>query len=83
MHNLRRIRKQLGITQKALGDGIGCTQGNVYHYEQGQTLSPEMAKKLIEFVGATFGLSLSYDHIYGSACLPSVPTPAGEEVRHG
>lgn len=75
MHNLRRIRKHLGISQKALGEGIGCTQGNVYHYEKGQTFSPEMATKLIAFAASGFGLALSYDHIYGAAALPPRAVP--------
>ncbi len=76
MHNLRRIRKHLGITQKALGDGIGCTQGNVYHYERGQTLLPEMAGRLIAYAARDFGLTLTYDHIYGNVELPLVPAQA-------
>ncbi|GDY37253.1 helix-turn-helix domain-containing protein [Acidovorax sp. NB1] len=68
MHNLKPIRDRLGITQQAMADGIGCTQGNIGHYERGQTLPPEMARKLIEFC-ATKGLHITFDHVYGDAAL--------------
>lgn len=71
MHHLKPIRDRLGITQKAMADGIGCTQGNVGHYERGQTLPPEMARKVINFA-RLHGLELSFDHIYGSASLPII-----------
>lgn len=68
MHNLKPIRDRLGITQQAMADGIGCTQGNVGHYERGQTLPPDMARKLIEFC-ATKGLHITFDHVYGDQAL--------------
>ena len=34
MHNLKFIRERLCVTQQVLAEGIGCTQGNVGHYEQ-------------------------------------------------
>lgn len=76
MHHLKSIRERLGVTQQALADGIGCTQGNVGHYERGQTLPPEMAAKVIAFA-AEKGLRISYDHVYGGASLP-VECPQGE-----
>ncbi|ARU04730.1 transcriptional regulator [Comamonas serinivorans] len=65
MHNLKPIREALGVTQQVMAAGIGCTQGNIGHYERGQTLPPEMAKRVIEFAGS-LGLVIGYDHIYGS-----------------
>lgn len=79
MHNLKSIRELLGVTQQAMAEGIGCTQGNVGHYERGQTLPPDMARKLIDFA-STFGVSLSFDHIYGVLPLP-VPKPATAPAR--
>ena len=70
MHNLKPIREHLGVTQQAMADGLGCTQGNVGHYERGQTLPPDMAKKLIDFSGK-HGLRLTFDHVYGAAKLPA------------
>ena len=69
MHNLKPIRERLGVTQQAMAEGLGCTQGNVGHYERGQTLPPDMARKLIDFA-AGHALPLSFDHVYGELPLP-------------
>lgn len=69
MHNLKPIRERLGVTQQTLADGIGCTQGNIGHYERGQTLPPDMAARVISFASAR-GLAITFDHIYGDAELP-------------
>lgn len=83
MHNLKSIRELLGVTQQAMAEGIGCTQGNVGHYERGQTLPPDMARKLIDFA-STFGVSLSFDHIYGVLPLPvQKPATTPEPARAG
>ena len=71
MSNIKSIRDRLGLTQAGLAEGIGCTQGNVGHYEKGQTVPPEMAKRLIGFA-LTRGLDLTFDHIYGDAELPEL-----------
>lgn len=75
MQNLRIIRQRLGITQRVVADGIGCTQGNVGHYENGQTVPPAMARKLIAFC-ASRGLPITFEHIYDDAKLPE---PAVED----
>lgn len=93
MHNLKSIRDRLGVTQQAMAESIGCTQGNVGHYERGQTLPPDMARKVIDFA-ATRGLAITFDHVYGNAALPEViaqegapavsqEDPAPAEVGHG
>jgi putative transcriptional regulator len=76
MHHLKTVRERLGVTQQALADAIGCTQGNVWHYENGQSLPPYMAERLIKFSSAR-GLRISYDHIYGSTPIPE-PATEGE-----
>ena len=35
MNNISRYRKKLGITQNDLAKELGCTKGNVSHYENG------------------------------------------------
>lgn len=71
MHHLKAIRERLGVTQHELASGLGCTQGNVGHYEKGQTLPPAVAARLIDYA-APRGLAIGYDHIYGGAALPPV-----------
>lgn len=71
MNNVKAIRQRLELTQEALAKGIGCTQGNVGHYERGQSLPPEMARRLIAFA-AERGHCVSFDDIY---CLPKLTTP--------
>lgn len=73
MSTVKTVRVRLGLTQQALADGIGCTQGNVWHYEQGQTVPPDMARTLIAFA-ASRGLEIGFDHIYGTADIPELQT---------
>jgi putative transcriptional regulator len=84
MSTIKAIRERLGLSQLALGRGIGCTQGNVYHYERGQTPSPDAAKRLIAFAGE-HGLTLTLDQIYGLHSLPwlAQPAPQTQEATHG
>jgi putative transcriptional regulator len=73
MSNIKAIRARLGLTQSALARGIGCTQGNVGHYEnKGQTIPPDTAKRLIAFAAAQ-GHVVSYEDIYGDPGLTQAP----------
>ena len=63
MSSIKSIRYRLGLTQSELAAGIGCTQGNIWHYEQGQTVPPEMAKRLIIYANS-LGHELTFDDIY-------------------
>ncbi|MDP3164388.1 MAG: helix-turn-helix transcriptional regulator [Hydrogenophaga sp.] len=72
MNTIKAIRDRLGLSQKALAAGMGCTQPNVGFYERGQTVPPGAAAKLIEFAGSR-GLEITYDHVYGLRDLPEVP----------
>lgn len=80
MNHLKTIRQRLGLTQQAIATELGCTQGNVGHYERGQTLPPDVARKLIK-VANEHGLLIGFDHVYGETALPEVPaTPAAQEA---
>ena len=79
MSNFKKIRERLGVTQQAMATGIGCTQGNVGHYERGQTVPPDMARKVIRFA-ATHGLLIGFDHVYGDAPLDQQPSQ--KEASH-
>jgi putative transcriptional regulator len=65
MNSIKAIRERLGLTQEDFGKGIGCTQGNVGHYERGQTVPPDAAKRIIEYAQAK-GVVVTYEDIYGS-----------------
>ncbi|CAB5675761.1 helix-turn-helix domain-containing protein [Comamonas aquatica] len=73
MNHLKTIRQRLGLTQQAIATELGCTQGNVGHYERGQMFPPEMARKLIAICAQQFGLVITFDHVYGDAKLPELP----------
>lgn len=64
MNTISTIRAKLGITQTALADGIAVTQGNVSNYERGQTMPPDVAKRLIRFAKGR-GMVVTFDDIYG------------------
>ena len=72
MNAIKSIRVRLELTQAALAAELGCTQSNVGHYEKGQTLLPETARKVIE-IAAGRGLEIGFDHVYGVAPLPDQP----------
>lgn len=76
MNAIKAIRERLGLTQAAFAEGIGCTQGNVGHYERGQTVLPAVAGRVIAFA-ASKGLEITFDHIYGAATLAEPDAPAG------
>lgn len=63
---------------------MGMTQGNVSFYERGQTLPPDVGRRLIHIAKAR-GLVIDFNHVYGGAALPEllgsdgapeVPAPA-------
>ena len=77
MSNIKAIRIRLGVTQGALARGIGCTQGNIGHYEnKGQTIPPEVARRLIIYA-KSLGQDISFDDIYAqsSDALQAVAGP--------
>lgn len=75
MNTFKPIRERLGMTQAAIGEALGVTQGNVSFYEKGQTVPPPVAAKLIELAQSK-GLPLTFDHVYGAADLPAPAEPA-------
>lgn len=74
MNKISQIRAQLGVTQQAMAQAMGMSQGNISFYENGQTIPPHAADKLIKYA-ATFGIPLTYDLIYdaSSDCAISAP----------
>jgi putative transcriptional regulator len=67
------IREELlDVSQGELGLALECSQGNVSLLDKGQTLMPDMAKKLISFAKQK-GVVLTMDQVYGVAPLPARP----------
>lgn len=77
MNNVKTIRGRLGLSQTALAAALGQTPGNVGHYERGQTVPPEVARKLIALCRAR-GLVIGFDHVYAAA---DIPAPVIEPVK--
>jgi putative transcriptional regulator len=64
MSRIKAIRERLKLTQAEFGVGIGCSQGNVWQMENGQTVLPETARRIIAFA-KTKGIDLTWDDVYG------------------
>lgn len=81
MQSIRDIRERLGMTQEAIADGIGVTQSNVSHYEQGrQQMPPDVARRLIA-LAHSLGHELTFDDIYaGPRSNSGEPTPSTERA---
>ncbi len=67
---IKSIRSRLGLSQSALAEAMGMTQGNVSFYERGQTLPPDVGRRLIE-IARDRGLRIDFNHIYGGVVLPA------------
>ena len=63
MNTILSIRKRLEATQSELAEALGVSQGNISHYERGQTVPPDIASRLIGFA-ATRGHLLTFDDVY-------------------
>jgi putative transcriptional regulator len=71
-NGIKRIRLCMGLTQQQFADMLGCSQGNIGHYEtRDQIVPPDMAKKLIT-EAAKRGSRVTYEDIYGAVTEPVV-----------
>lgn len=68
MRTFKSIREQLSLTQAEIGRLLGVTQGSVSFYENGKTVPPEVARRLIEVARAA-GQTLTFDDIYAGLDL--------------
>lgn len=78
MNPIHAIRQRLGMTQSELAEAMEMSQGNVSFYENGQTVPPAAASRLIA-VASERGLRISFDHVYGHAQLPAPPRGRARE----
>jgi putative transcriptional regulator len=78
MHSpvFKLLRERLGMTQAELGVELGMTQMNVSLYERGQSLKPEVAKKLID-LAASHGVVIDFNIIYGAVAWDAGVANAG------
>lgn len=70
MNRIKAIRERLGLTQTELALALGKTQGNVGFYERGQTVPPDVAKRLICYANER-GVAIGYEDVYGPAAAAS------------
>ncbi|OZI61572.1 helix-turn-helix domain-containing protein [Bordetella genomosp. 11] len=63
MNAIRSIRNRLGLTQQALAQALGVTQGNVSLYEHGQEMPPKVARRLVAFANQ-MGTRITLDDVY-------------------
>lgn len=63
MNTFRALRERLGLTQDSLAKSLGVTQGNVAHYERGQTVPPDIARLLIARA-KELGHDVTFDDVY-------------------
>lgn len=70
MSRFLEIRTLLGMTQQEIAEVLGCVQSNVSFLDRGQTITPDVAGKLIDAARA-LGVALTFDHIYRDEQLPA------------
>lgn len=79
MNLIKSLRTRLGVTQDVMATAIGVTQGNVSNYERGQSMPPDVAKRLIVYA-ATLGHAVTYEDIYGPPLLTDCSTGQKAEL---
>lgn len=72
MSRFLQIRRLLGMTQQEIAHVIGCVQANVSFLDRGQTITPDVAQKLVA-AGRAMGVPLTMDIVYGVQPLPTRP----------
>ena len=71
-NNLKAIRNAFNLTQAELAQLIGCSQGNIGHYEsRGQRIRQEVAQRIIE-VAKQRGIAITLEDIYGEKNMNEV-----------
>lgn len=64
VNKISLYRKKLGLTQADLAKELGCTKGNISHYENGRRkVDLEVCRKLVRFFNDN-GIQVSIDDIF-------------------
>ncbi|HHR6128557.1 TPA: helix-turn-helix transcriptional regulator [Providencia alcalifaciens] len=64
MNYISRYRKKLGLTQTDLAKELGCTKGNISHYENGRRKADlEVCRQLVSFFNNK-GINVTIDDIF-------------------
>lgn len=64
MNYISRYRKKLGLTQTDLAKELGCTKGNISHYENGRRKADlEVCGQLVSFFNNN-GINVTIDDIF-------------------
>jgi putative transcriptional regulator len=67
MSNLKKTRKKAGVSQAALAERVGVTQGAIAHYELGRrTPSLEASRAIVKALNG-FGLKCALDDVFPTA----------------
>lgn len=67
MSNLKTTRERAGLTQAALADAVGLTQGAIAHYENGRrTPGLSEARELVAALNA-LGATCDLDSVFPAA----------------
>lgn len=73
----KQIRLRLEMSQGGMAEALGCSQGNISFYEKGQTVPPEVARRLIA-VAAEKGHTVTFDDIYADPSANVEAEDAGQ-----
>jgi len=68
MNTFHTIRKRLEMTQSEIAAELGVSQSNVSFYENGQTVPPAIAGKLIALAKSR-GHDIGFDDVYGTSLV--------------
>ncbi len=64
MNKISQYRKKLGLTQTDLANELGCTKGNISHYENGRRKADlEVCRQLVSFFNSN-GIRVTIDDIF-------------------
>ncbi|WP_405423707.1 helix-turn-helix transcriptional regulator [Pantoea stewartii] len=64
MSNLREIRKALNLSQTALAEKVGCTQGAIGHWESGRRNPDLKTCRLLVDALNIYGANVQLDDVF-------------------